>query len=122
MAIQHKSSLVSFHGPVGKSDWNEFTLSAFDQVLIEGNETEFFIPEEEEDSFTINSGSATGKLLGGNLSVLTAMIGSEYLPSFEGSILFLEDVGEDVYRVDRMLTQLKLSGILDQINGFVFFQ
>jgi len=58
--------------------------------------------------------------LGGNLTVLTAMVGSEYLPDFRDSILFLEEVGEDIYRIDRMLTQLKLAGILDQLSGFVF--
>lgn len=69
---------------------------------------------------TIEGGTAKGKLLGGNLSVLTAMVGSEYLPDFDRNILFLEEVGEDIYRVDRMLTQLKLAGILEQISGFVF--
>lgn len=120
MAFLHKTGLVTFHGPVGKSDWNEFTLSAWDEVLIKGKKATFKIPDDQEDSFVINSGKASGRLLGGNLTVLTAMIGSEYLPDFTGSILFLEDVGEDVYRIDRMLTQLKLAGILDQLNGFVF--
>jgi muramoyltetrapeptide carboxypeptidase len=59
-------------------------------------------------------------LLGGNLSVLVAMIGSDYLPDFKHNILFLEDVGEDIYRIDRMLTQLKLAGILKQLSGFIF--
>ncbi len=61
-------------------------------------------------------------MIGGNLSVLTAMIGSAYLPSWQQKILFLEEVGEDIYRVDRMLTQLKLAGILQQISGFIFGQ
>ena len=69
---------------------------------------------------TINRGQAEVKLLGGNLSVLTAMIGSEYLPDFKDNILFLEEIGEDIYRVDRMLTQLKLAGILGRISGLVF--
>ena len=49
-------------------------------------------------------------------------MGSRYLPRWEGAILFLEDVGEEIYRVDRMLTQLKLAGVLDQIAGLVFGQ
>jgi len=69
---------------------------------------------------TINTGQARGRLIGGNLSVLTAMVGSAYLPDFMGNILFLEDVGEDIYRVDRMLTQLKLAGILERLSGFIF--
>lgn len=120
MAIQHKAGLVTFHGPVGKSEWNPFTVNAWENVLMDGGKTKFTIPDDQTDSFVINSGIASGKLLGGNLTVLTSMIGSEYLPDFSGAILFLEDVGEDVYRIDRMLTQLKLAGILDQINGFVF--
>ncbi|MYI97346.1 MAG: LD-carboxypeptidase, partial [Acidobacteria bacterium] len=65
-------------------------------------------------------GRATGPLLGGNLTVLTAIMGSEYLPDFTGAILFLEDVDEAVYRVDRMMTTLKLAGVLDRIVGFIF--
>lgn len=120
MSIQHKTGLVTFHGPVGKSDWNEFTLNSWNQVLIEGKQALNVIPEDQEDAFVITPGKAQGRLLGGNLTVLTAMVGSDFLPDFEGAVLFLEDVGEDAYRIDRMLTQLKLAGILDQINGFVF--
>lgn len=120
MAIQKKSGLVTFHGPVGKSEWTELTVDAWEEVLIKGEQVKFITPNDQEDSYTINSGVASGRLLGGNLTVLSSMVGSEYLPDFKGAILFLEDIGEDVYRIDRMLTQLKLAGILDQINGFVF--
>jgi len=85
------------------------------------------LDEEEDDLIhtknriiTIRKGKATGKLLGGSLTLLTSMIGSKYLPKFNGVILFVEDVDEDIYRVDRMLTQLKTSGILDRIAGFIF--
>jgi muramoyltetrapeptide carboxypeptidase len=120
MAIQNRLGLITFHGPVGKSDWNDFTVDSWDRVLLKGEKPGFAVPEGEDDDFVINAGEASGKLLGGNLTVLTSMMGSEYVPDFNGAILFLEDVGEDVYRIDRMLTQLKLNGILDQINGFVF--
>ncbi|MEX0723976.1 MAG: LD-carboxypeptidase [Gracilimonas sp.] len=120
MAFYTKSDLQTFHGPVGKSVWNEFTTDAFRSVIWRGEDAEFSIPEDEDDSFVITPGVAQGRMLGGNLSVLVSMIGSDYLPSFQGAILFLEDIGESVYRIDRMLTQLKLSGILDQISGFVF--
>jgi muramoyltetrapeptide carboxypeptidase len=69
---------------------------------------------------TITGGQARGQLVGGNLSVLSAMVGSAYLPDWENKILFVEEIGEDIYRVDRMLTQLKLAGILDKISGFIF--
>src|SRR5690606_41435350 len=61
-----------------------------------------------------------GKLLGGNLTVLTGLAGSPYYPDFTDSILFLEDIGEEPYRIDRMFSQLALSGALQRINGFVF--
>ncbi|MDR9419042.1 LD-carboxypeptidase [Gracilimonas sp.] len=120
MAFYEKSDLLIFHGPVGKSTWNSFTKKAFRSVLENGETPSFEIPNGQGDGFIISSGKTEGILLGGNLSVLVSMIGSDYLPSFEGAILFLEDVGESVYRVDRMLTQLKLAGILDEISGFVF--
>jgi len=69
---------------------------------------------------TITPGIVSGRLVGGNLTVLTAMLGSEYLPDWSGRILFLEDTNENIYRIDRMLTQLKLAGVLDKIAGFVF--
>lgn len=71
---------------------------------------------------TITPGRATGRLLGGNLTVLTALGGSPYLPDFAGAILFLEDVGEEEYRIDRMLTQLALAGALGRVVGVVFGQ
>ena len=69
---------------------------------------------------TYKNGSARGILVGGNLTVLSSMIGSAYLPNFKDKILFLEEVEESPYKVDRMLMQLKLAGILDQIGGLVW--
>lgn len=120
MAIQKNTGLTTFHGPVGKSEWNTFTLNSWKAVLLEASKAVYKIPVDQTDSYVIHSGEASGRLLGGNLTVLTSMIGSDYLPDFEGAILFLEDIGEDVYRIDRMLTQLEMAGILKQIKGFVF--
>jgi muramoyltetrapeptide carboxypeptidase len=68
----------------------------------------------------LRPGSAEGVLLGGNLAMVVRLIGTPYLPPLEGSILFLEDVGEEPYRIDAMLAQLKLSGILDRLGGLIF--
>jgi muramoyltetrapeptide carboxypeptidase len=68
---------------------------------------------------TLRPGLARGPLVGGNLAVLTSMAGSPYLPSFDGAILFLEEVNEYIYRVDRMLSTLKLMGALDRLAGVV---
>jgi len=120
MAIYAKTGLITFHGPVGKSEWTEFTRSYFRQSLMQ-NEL-FSMPSDDQigDVTTIQPGRASGILMGGNLTVLTSMLGSDYLPSWQNGLLFLEDVGEDIYRIDRMLTQLKLNGVFDQINGLIF--
>ena len=128
LALNAKTGLVTFHGPVGISTWNKYSTQIVKSLLFNAEAFSMQNPKEIGDSLvqtkdrilTINGGKAKGKLLGGNLSVLTAMVGSDYLPDFKGNILFLEEVGEDIYRVDRMLTQLKLAGILGQISGFVF--
>src|SRR6185295_12061776 len=63
---------------------------------------------------------ASGLLVGGNLTVLSGIIGSGYVPDWKGKILFLEEAKEEPYSIDRMLTQLKLAGVLNSIGGFVF--
>lgn len=64
-------------------------------------------------------GTASGTLIGGNLSIVYSLLATPLCPDFEGAILFLEDVGEQVYHIDRMLQTLKLSGILNRIGGLV---
>ncbi|MDZ7714935.1 MAG: LD-carboxypeptidase [Balneolaceae bacterium] len=125
LAIHTKTGMVTFHGPVGKSEWSDFTVASFESVLMQKNPTELVNPPKSSGFApsrfrTITSGKCSGKLIGGNLSVLTSMLGSSYIPEWRNAILFVEDVGESVYRIDRMLTQLKLNGILNSINGFIF--
>jgi muramoyltetrapeptide carboxypeptidase len=71
---------------------------------------------------TIRPGRASGPLLGGTLTILAHLAGTPYLPSFDGAILFLEDVGEKPYRLDRYLTQLRLAGLLDRVAGIAVGQ
>src|SRR5690606_26080958 len=71
-------------------------------------------------TLTITGGRARGQLVGGNLAVLTALAGSPYLPDFRGKVLFLEDVSEAPYRIDRMFSTLRLMGALDGLAGFIF--
>jgi muramoyltetrapeptide carboxypeptidase len=128
LGLHARTGLVTFHGPIGLGPWNSFTVDYFRRVLFEGEAVRFANPRRVGDHLTqvvdriqtIHPGRARGRLLGGNLTVLTAIVGSGYLPDWEGAILFLEDIGENIYRVDRMLTQLKLAGVLDRISGFVF--
>lgn len=120
LAIYARSGLVTFHGPSGTSVWNKFTVDYLKAILFEGKA--IMLPAPTNIVETIRGGKVRGRLVGGNLSVLAAMVGSGYLPDWRGKILFVEEVGEDVYRVDRMLTQLSLAGILQQLRGFVFGQ
>ena len=62
---------------------------------------------------------AEGHLIGGNLTLLQCLIGTPYFPDLDGAILFLEEVGEELYRVDRMLAHLRLIGALDRLAGIV---
>jgi muramoyltetrapeptide carboxypeptidase len=71
---------------------------------------------------TIHGGIARGRLLGGNLTILSTLMGTGWLPSFKGAILFVEDVNEAEYRVDRMFQQLRLAGLLGELAGIVFGQ
>lgn len=79
-------------------------------------------PPPLEGLLPIAPGTAEGPLLGGNLALLSAMVGTPLLPSLEGAVLFLEDVGEAPYRIDRMLTQLLLSGALEGLVGVAIGQ
>ena len=128
LALNAKTGLVTFHGPVAISSWNEYSTDFVKRLLFDAEAFSMENPKKTGDNLTqvkdriltINTGKAKGRLVGGNLSVLVAMVGSDYLPDFTDSILFLEDVGEDIYRIDRMLTQLKLAGVLGKLSGFVF--
>lgn len=130
LAINALSGIVTFHGPVATSTWNQFTIDYVQRILFNKEAVTMQNPPFIDEKITslplrvetITPGKARGKLVGGNLSVLSAMVGSAYLPNWQNTILFIEEIGEEVYRVDRMLTQLKLAGILDRISGFIFGQ
>jgi muramoyltetrapeptide carboxypeptidase len=130
LAVHAKTGLVTFHGPNGMGRWDEFSVDSFKRVLMQGEAVTFENPrtlsdrnvltQTENRIQTLAGGKARGRLLGGNLTVLTTIVGSPYLPPWDDAIFFCEDVGEGFYRMDRMLTQLKLAGALSKIKGFIF--
>ncbi|MDT0648694.1 S66 peptidase family protein [Autumnicola edwardsiae] len=129
LAIFQKTGLVTFHGPAAVSTWNSFSTNHLKKLLFEKEMLTLKNPSDKGDELTqtenrirtINPGKAKGKLLGGNLSVLTGIMGTEYFPKdWKGKILYIEDIGEKIYAVDRMMSQLRLGGVLEQISGFVF--
>ena len=129
LSLHARTGLVTFHGPVGASQWNPFNVGYLKRVLQEGEAVTFEnLKEIDEDDLTVVEnrvqtlypGTARGRLLGGNLTVLTSLVGSGYLPDWDGCILFIEDVEEAPYRIDRMLTQLRLAGILQKARAVIW--
>ena len=129
-ALQSQAGLISFHGPNGSGSWNSFNSNQFQQLFFEQKLLTYKNEISKGDDLvakgnriqTLSSGSVEGKILGGNLTVLTALSGTPYYPDFQDAILFIEDVGEDPYRIDRMMSTLQLNGTLEKIKGFVFGQ
>ena len=127
-AIHAQTGLVTFHGPNGTGSWNAFNADQFRRVFFSRELMQYQnvidakgeLAQRQNRTVTLSGGKVQGELIGGNLTVLTALAGSPYLPAFDGKILFLEDVEEAPYRIDRMLSTLKLMGALDRISGFIF--
>lgn len=130
MALAARTGCPSIHGPNAASSWGKLSWDSFRQLVFDAGLPTYRNPDAAEDRLvqrnwrirTFRPGKATGRLLGGNLTVLSALVGTPYLPDFDGAILFLEDVDEAEYRIDRMLTQLSLSGILGRVAGIAFGQ
>lgn len=118
-AILVRSQLMTFHGPSGNSSWNSYSRSYVKRVLSEGEHVVFKNTPEDSEIITYSAGLTSGTLWGGNLSVICSLIGTEFLPNFSDGILFLEDVGEEPYSIDRMLTQLKMANILNRSKGVI---
>ena len=126
-AVHAKTGLVTFHCPVASSEWNAFSVEHWRGTVVDARAMLLSNPLDKDEHIvaktgritTLRGGSARGPLLGGNLAVLTSMAGSPYWPAFDGAILFLEDINEYIYRVDRMLSTLMLSGVLQRVAGVV---
>lgn len=128
LGIHAQTGLVTFHGPVGGSTWNDFSVKYFKSVLMNADKVKYENPINKGDNLTqvedristINRGIAKGKLIGGNLTVFCHILGSKFVPNFKNAIVFCEDVQEQPYSVDRMINHMKLCGVFEEMNGFVF--
>jgi muramoyltetrapeptide carboxypeptidase len=130
LALAARTDCPSIHGPNAASSWGRLSWDSFRRLAFDAETPTWRSPAGTDDRLaqrsgrvrTFRPGLASGPLIGGNLTVLSALVGTPFLPSFDGAILFLEDVDEAQYRIDRMLTQLALAGILGRVAGVVFGQ
>jgi len=123
LAIYFKTGLIVFYGPMGIDNWLNLNMVYVQKILFDSQLVLYKNPTNYSVT-TLYPGRSKGRLIGGNLSVFVSLLGSPYFPasnsSWENVILFLEDVGEQPYRIDRMMTSLSLSGIFRKICGFVW--
>lgn len=122
-AIYKNSDLITFHGPVSISSFSSFSVKNFRNVLMNPNEELELQNSTTDNNYNpygitvIAEGIAKGELVGGNLSIVVSMIGTEYDIDFSGKIVFLEEFIEEPYRIDRMLTQLIQAGKFENAAG-----
>jgi len=115
-AVQRKCRLLTYHGPTAREVLSDFSRDSFRRAVVQQGDS----CGKAENAREINAGTADGRLVGGNLAVLASLCGTEFMPDLTDGILVLEDINEPVYRVDRMLQQLKLSGALNGCKAIAF--
>jgi muramoyltetrapeptide carboxypeptidase len=125
-AVTRRIGMVTFHAPMARAAMPAFSRWHFERVLASpepagrlGRLPEppgVLLPRENRIA-PLHGGVAEGPLAGGNLTLLQCLVGTPHFPDLDGAILFLEDVGEDLYRVDRMLAHLRMAGALDRLAG-----
>ena len=127
LAIGKRAGMVTFHGPVALSDFTEYTRKYFRHALFETNPLGAVTNPPETNPLrpahtlrAIRPGKARGRLEGGNLTLISTTMGTPFEIETRGRILLLEDVDEQPYSIDRMLTQLRLAGKFDGAAGIVF--
>jgi len=123
MAFLSKTKLISFAGPMVlpnfSSEVSSFTEDNFWKVITSSKIKSTVKIEILNESSLTNSVKVIGKVVGGNLAVLSAMIGTDYLPNFKNKILLLEEISEPPYKIDRMLNQLRLHNIFNEVKGII---
>lgn len=132
ISIYNKTGLITFHGPMPFKPISSVAASYLKKIIMNKNKLVLENVVVEKDDLiqteyritTINGGSAKGKIIGGNLTTLVNLIGSDYLPKdpakWNNIILFVEEIDEEIYKIDRMLSQLHKAKILSNISGFIF--
>jgi muramoyltetrapeptide carboxypeptidase len=115
-ALGIRGELVTYHGPTARAELSAFSRTSLACALVHGGDS----GGTADAARTLCSGEAQGVLAGGNLALLSALVGTPYAPRLTDTILVLEDIDEAVYRVDRMMHQLLLAGMLDGVRAIAF--
>lgn len=126
LGIHQMTGLVTFHGPVVLSEFTPYTQDCFRRALFSkeplgplGNPPESNQLRPAHQLRTIRGGRASGRLMGGNLTLISTLMGTPFEIDTKDKLFFTEDVGEEPYRIDRMLTQLRLAGKLNSAAAIV---
>ncbi len=108
MPVIHGPTVVSFAADPKETidSFYKILMGSFDQIKVTGGQI-------------IKSGKCTGILKGGNIATISHLLGTKFQPDFKNCILFLEDIGEPAYKIDRMLTQMKMAGLFEEIQGVI---
>ena len=121
--IYDRTNLITYHGPMlaidFKDNYNLDSYNSFNNIVIKQSRNYVINKNNIYNIKTIGTGIAKGILVGGNLSLIDAMIGTPYQIDFKEKILLIEEINEAVYQVDRMLQKLRLSGILKDLKGII---
>lgn len=123
-AFSKKSNLITFHGPLALSDFGTKNIDSYTENnffnILEGKIKSPYYFDNSEDYTCIYDGTVSGNLFASNLAVLCGLMGTPYFPDLKDKILILEDIAEPLYKIDRMLTQLKLGGVFKDIKAVLF--
>lgn len=123
LAIFYKTGMITFAGPMVGVDFFEdvspFTEEMFWKLITTNKKFGRIENPDDENILCLNPGSVTGKIVGGNLSVIAGLIGTEYFPDLKDKILFIEESGEVPYKIDRMLNQFRLSKMFHGMKGMI---
>lgn len=129
-AIYKSTGLITFHGPIGRTMHQGYNRQHFENLVVTPSNGYIIESADDDlkkstydkiyDRYIITPGKARGKLVGGNLSIICSMIGTPYQIDLKDKIVMIEDIGEEPYRIDRMLTQLIGTGELQKAAGIAF--
>ena len=127
LAINKITGLVTFHGPVASSTFSEYSKKYFEKMIMSANIPPKVYPSKDNDELgenkdafkprILNKGKAVGRLIGGNLTLVASMVGTKWGADLNDKLLFIEDVGEAPYRIDRMLIQLNQASNIGSAKG-----